>query len=152
MHPPTATLAQLNLVVRDIRASAAFYRRLGVVVAEPPAGTEPFHAECGLANDFQLDLDAEAFARVWNAGWAGRADLAGRVVVGFDLASREAVDETYQELTGAGHRGLAPPFDAFWGSRYAIVEDPDGIAVGLMSPIDQAKRHWPPAGWPDAPQ
>ena len=32
------------------------------------------------------------------------------------------------------------PYDAFWGARYAIVEDPDGNAVGLMSPIDPDRQ------------
>jgi hypothetical protein len=35
-------------------------------------------------------------------------------------------------------------FDAFWGARYAIVADPDGNDVGLMSPIDESRRTWPP--------
>ena len=35
--------------------------------------------------------------------------------------------------------------DSFWGARYAIVEDPDGIAVGLMSPISAKHRAPPPA-------
>jgi uncharacterized glyoxalase superfamily protein PhnB len=26
--------------------------------------------------------------------------------------------------------------DTFWGARYAVIEDPDGNHVGLMSPID----------------
>ena len=44
----------------------------------------------------------------------------------------------YADLTGAGYRGQQPPYDAFWGARYAVVEDPDGNAVGLMSPSDPA--------------
>jgi len=47
-------------------------------------------------------------------------------------------------MTGAGHRGLREPHDAFWGARYAILEDPDGIAVGLMSPVSDDKRSAPP--------
>ena len=43
-----------------------------------------------------------------------------------------------------GNRGLQAPFDAFWGARYAIIEDPDGIAVGLMSPISAKHRAPPP--------
>ena len=30
----------------------------------------------------------------------------------------------------------------------AIVEDPNGVAVGVMSPIDPERKTWPPAGWP----
>jgi hypothetical protein len=37
-----------------------------------------------------------------------------------------------------------PLFDAFWGVRYAIVADPDGNDVGLMSPIEESRRTWPP--------
>jgi uncharacterized glyoxalase superfamily protein PhnB len=91
-----------------------------------------------------LDLDSTAFARLWNSGWQGHTNLRGKVVVGFGLPTREAVDATYADLTGAGYVGLQAPYDAFWGSRYAIVEDPDGIAVGLMSPRSEDRRSAPP--------
>jgi hypothetical protein len=42
------------------------------------------------------------------------------------------------------------PYDAFWGARYAIVADPDGNEVGLMSPRDDDRRSFPPADSPDA--
>jgi uncharacterized glyoxalase superfamily protein PhnB len=87
-----------------------------------------------------FDIDSTAFARRWNTGWRGREDLAGRVVVGFHVASREEVDRLYGEMIAAGHRGLQAPYDAFWGARYAVVEDPDGIAVGLMSPKSAEHR------------
>jgi hypothetical protein len=59
-------------------------------------------------------------------------------------AHREAVDQRYAELTAAVYPGRQPPFEAFWGARYAIVTDPDGNDVGLMSPIDESRRTWPP--------
>jgi uncharacterized glyoxalase superfamily protein PhnB len=89
-------------------------------------------------------IDSTIFAQRWNAGWSGRADLGGRVVVGFGVATRADVDAIYRDMTGAGRRGLQPPIDAFWGARYAIIEDPDGIAVGLMSPIEAASKSPPP--------
>ena len=80
---------------------------------------------------------ASTFARA-----VGRRDGRGgsrrRCVLGFKFASRDEVDRVYADLTGAGYRGQQPPYDAFWGARYAVVEDPDGNAVGLMSPIDPA--------------
>ena len=36
-----------------------------------------------------------------------------------------------------------PPCDAFWGARYAIVSDPDGNAVGIMSPVDPDRSRSP---------
>lgn len=143
-------LDQLNLVVGDMRASAAFYRLLGLRV--PEQSDDAFHASAETGTDFDFDLDSTRFAQVWNAGWAGRDDLAGRVVIGFGFATREKIDAVYGALTAAGHRGLQPPFDAFWGARYAIVEDPNGVAVGLMSPVDPSRRYWPPANWSEGGQ
>jgi hypothetical protein len=37
-------------------------------------------------------------------------------------------------------------FDSTEFARYAIVEDPDGNAVGVMSPVDPARRS--DAGFP----
>ena len=47
-------------------------------------------------------------------------------------------------MTSAGYRGLQAPYDAFWGARYAVIEDPDGLAVGLMSEISAARKSAPP--------
>jgi uncharacterized glyoxalase superfamily protein PhnB len=140
------TLGQLNLVSADPAASIAFYRRLGVDIAEAAiwrtaSGTHHVNARSG---EVDFELDSTAFAQVWNQGWRGRDDLKGRVVLGFHVTSREAVDELYAEMTSAGYAGLRPPHDAFWGARYAIVEDPDGIAVGLMSPISADFKSVPP--------
>ena len=38
-------------------------------------------------------------------------------------------------LIAAGFRGKAPPYDAFWGQRYATVLDPDGNGVDLFAEI-----------------
>jgi catechol 2,3-dioxygenase-like lactoylglutathione lyase family enzyme len=150
--PAKPVLNQINLVVRDMKASADFYRRLGCDVpeVEPDAKAPAFHLTCGLENDFDFDLDTENFARLWNTSWKRREDLSGKIVIGFHVETRARVDEIYQDLTRAGYRGLQPAHDAFWGARYAIVEDPDGAAVGIMSPVDDKKRYWPPEGWNEA--
>jgi catechol 2,3-dioxygenase-like lactoylglutathione lyase family enzyme len=135
-------LDQLNLVVRDMEASVAFYRRLGLEIADGDPAWAGAHRNAGMSGGLDLDLDSRAFARTWDGG---RSESSGSVVIGFRLASREAVDRLYSELTEAGYRGSQPPFDAFWGARYAIVEDPDGNPVGLMSPADPGRRTAPPA-------
>ncbi len=142
---------QLNIVSDDMRKTIDFYRLLGVEIPEPAVGKsgEPFHVNGDAGGETDLDFDSDAFARVWNAAWRDKSDLAGRVVIGFGVDTREAVDQTCASLAQAGYKILQQPWDAFWGSRYAIVEDPNGIAVGLMSPRDPAKQHWPPEGWTD---
>jgi catechol 2,3-dioxygenase-like lactoylglutathione lyase family enzyme len=142
-------LDQINLVVADMEAAVAFYRRLGVEIADSPGGGvwNRHHRTATEAGDVDLDLDSSAFAGLWSAGWPAGGTGA---VIGFRVADREAVDRLYTDLTGAGHRGQQEPYDAFWGARYAIVEDPDGNAVGLMSPVDPARRTRPPDP-PDTP-
>jgi catechol 2,3-dioxygenase-like lactoylglutathione lyase family enzyme len=138
----------LNLVVSDMAATLEFFRRLGL---EVPAGPDPpgAHVQLRSRSGFSLELDSADSARLWHAGW--RADPASvRAVIGFALASRAEVDERYAELTASGYAGRQPPFDAFWGARYAIVADPDGNDVGLMSPIDESLRSWPPAASPNS--
>ena len=143
-------LNQINLVCGDVEASIAFYRRLGVEFPDARVWRTPtggHHAgAAGPAADRAIDfeLDSTAFAPFWNSGWKGRTDLRGRIVVGFRLSTRAAVDETFRDMTGAGYRGLQEPYDALWGARYAIIEDPDGIAVGLMSPVSTDKKSPPP--------
>jgi uncharacterized glyoxalase superfamily protein PhnB len=128
-------LDQINLVVRDMDASLAFYRRLGVDIPDRMPQWDPHHRSANVAGGLDFDLDSTASARDWNEGSRGSA-----CVVGFKLASSDAVDALYADLTGAGYRGQQPPYNAFWGSRYAVVEDPDGNPVGLMGPMDVALR------------
>ncbi len=135
-----AVLDKLNIVVRDMDAAVNFYRRLGIEISETLPEWQAHHRTAGMGGEVDLDLDSTAFASQWDAGWP--ASQPG-VVVGFRLATREDVDDLYEELTGDGHVGQQAPYDAFWGARYAIVEDPSGNAVGLMSPIDPARRSRP---------
>jgi uncharacterized glyoxalase superfamily protein PhnB len=138
---PRPVLDQLNVVVGDVPAAVDFYRRLGLEIPDTLPDWQAHHRELEQPGDLELELDSSAFARMWNAGWgSGRSG----VVLGFRLASREEVDALYAELTGAGYVGQQAPCDAFWGARYAIVEDPSGNAVGLMSPADPARRTAPP--------
>ena len=140
--PPV--LNQLNIVVRDMEASVEFYRRLGLAVDPPPGEWAAHHVEVKLPGDMTLELDSVASAKIWNTG---AQPLVGNrsVIIGFALSSRDEVDELYRLMTAGGHVGQLAPNDAFWGARYAIVEDPDGNAVGLMSPIDPELRSTPPS-------
>jgi catechol 2,3-dioxygenase-like lactoylglutathione lyase family enzyme len=130
------TLDQINFVVGDMDAMAAFYRRLGVDVQTGPSEWAPHHRSSSPSGGADVDLDSQAFASVWNEGWPGGPGL----VLCFRVPERADVDRLYDELTAAGHTSQQPPYDAFWGSRFAVVADPDGNAVGLRSPVDPAFR------------
>ncbi len=136
-----AVLDQLNIVVRDMDAVVGFYRRLGIEIPNTLPEWQAHHRTAAMAGEVEVEFDSTAFTAQWNTGWP--ASHSG-VVVGFRVATREDVDDLYQELTGDGHVGQQAPYDAFWGARYAIIEDPSGNAVGLMSPIDPSRRLRPP--------
>ena len=147
MTKATPKLDGLNLVVQDMDATLAFYRKLGLEIPDATVWrTESggHHVEVSMPGGIGLDFDSAALAAEYNAGFSERAGAA-RGVIGFSVATREEVDARYAELVGAGYAGLQPPYDAFWGARYAIVEDPDGNHVGLMSPRDPARGSAPPS-------
>jgi hypothetical protein len=130
----------LVLVVGEMGPMVDFYRRLGVEIEDPTPEWPDVHRG-GQSGSVGVDLDHESFTPNWNAGWpAGRTGP----LLGFGVPTREAVDALYAELTGAGHQGSQEPFDAFWGARYAVVVDPEGTHVGIMSPTDPDRRSAPP--------
>jgi catechol 2,3-dioxygenase-like lactoylglutathione lyase family enzyme len=135
-------LDSINLVTRDVPKMIDFYERLGVVFPDdtpPPWGSH--HRNADQPAGASIDIDSEPSTHVWNEGWPRNRT---GVIVGFRVPDRDAVDRTYADLVGAGHPGQQVPCDAFWGARYAIVTDPDGNAVGIMSPADPDRRSVPP--------
>jgi catechol 2,3-dioxygenase-like lactoylglutathione lyase family enzyme len=139
---------QVNLLVGDMDATLAFYRRLGLEVGdgtapEWPPGSGARHADFTMPNGTRLEFDNPQMAAIWHAGAREATVAPARAVLNFSVETRAAVDERYAELVGAGYSGRQPPYDAFWGARYAIVADPDGNDVGLMSPIDPDRRYVP---------
>lgn len=150
-------LDQLNLVVRDMEKSIAFYRLIGLDIPDDAIWSTrsgAHHVVMRMSGGFELALDSFALAEVYNAGWrepdasvpAGekQPDSAGGTVMSFRLADAAAVDAAYERSTSAGYRAAQPPYYTFWGSRYAIVIDPDGNHVGLMGPPEKAHRGEPP--------
>lgn len=150
MPGPQPVFNQINIVCSDVDASLAFYRRLGVTIPEGMVwrtATGAHHVgpiPSDATDTPSIDLDSAAFARFWNAGWKDRGGIAGRVVLGFGVVAREDVDRLHADMTAAGYRSLQAPYDAFFGARYAVIEDPDGLAVGIMSPISDRHRAPPP--------
>jgi predicted enzyme related to lactoylglutathione lyase len=131
-------LQQINLVVADMTRTVAFCRCLGWQVEHP----EYPHLEVTFDKGVSVEFDEVDAAATWNSHSAGV--LAGSAVVVFGVADRAEVDRIWQRVTDAGYGSAQRPFDAFWGSRFAIVLDPDGNQFGLMSPRADEYRSSPP--------
>jgi len=141
---PQIRLDQINLIVGDVEASRAFYARLGLDfgdVHDPVWADHHVSAIHGDAAPIDVDLDSQAFVEKWDRGWPGGSGA----VLGFKVGTRQEVDDLVAALAADGVPVQQEPYDAFWGARYAVVSDPDGNAVGIMSPMDDAHRSQPPA-------
>ncbi|WP_445270742.1 VOC family protein [Streptomyces sp. DSM 41634] len=131
----TPRLDMIGLVVSDMAASLAFYRRLGLDLPADADGLP--HVEAALPGGLRIGWDTEETVRSVDPSWTrptgdGRRDLA------FLCDSPTEVDSLYAELTAAGYQGHLKPWDAFWGQRYAVVLDPDGCGVSLFAPAEPA--------------
>ncbi|GEK22709.1 VOC family protein [Cellulomonas xylanilytica] len=129
--------SQINLVVADVARSGEFYRDLGWDVGEP---VDP-HAEIRF-DGLSVELDEHSSVAFWNSG--SPDDDAAATLLSIHLDSREAVDALWSRMTGLGHESRQRPFDAFFGSRFAVLADPDGHQVGLLSPRSDEHRSDPP--------
>ena len=122
----------VGLVVADMAASIAFYRRLGFEFA---AGAEAEgHVETGLPGGLRLILDTTEIIHSFDPSWAAPSG-SHRIALAFACDSPAEVNDLYRTLVDAGHEGHLEPWDAFWGQRYATVHDPDGNAIELFADI-----------------
>jgi catechol 2,3-dioxygenase-like lactoylglutathione lyase family enzyme len=126
-----ARLDVIGLVVEDMARSLAFYRRLGLE-ASAEAEREP-HVEVGLPGGLRLAFDTEETIRSFDPDWTPPSG-GDRMGLAFLMESPAEVDQVYYKLTSLGYEGYKEPWDAFWGQRYAIILDPDGIGVSLFAP------------------
>ncbi|MFF3560645.1 VOC family protein [Streptomyces sp. NPDC002574] len=129
----TVRIGVIEIVVADMGASLAFYRRLGLEIAEGVEG-EP-HVEAELPGGLRIAWDTQETVRSFDPGWTAPERGGHGMALAFACDGPAEVDAVFAELTGAGYEGHLKPFDAVWGMRYATVRDPDGNAVDLYAPL-----------------
>ena len=122
-------LNAIGITVSDMRRSMRFYRLLGLDLPEDAEG----HVEATMPNGTRLMFDDEQVVRSFLPAW-GRTD-GNQVALAFECASPAEVDEVYARVVAAGFEGEKEPWDAFWGQRYALLGDPDGVRVNLFAAL-----------------
>ncbi|MEH0981571.1 VOC family protein [Micromonospora sp. CPCC 205556] len=123
----------IGIAVTDMARSLDFYRRLGLDI--PAEADSEAHVEVTLPGGLRLAWDDVAMIRTFHPHWTAPTG-SPRTGLAFRCADPAEVDRTWAELTGAGFHGELPPWDAFWGQRYAVLHDPDGNGVDLYAPLD----------------
>ena len=123
----------VGIVTEDMAASVGFYRRLGVDI--PADADDQQHVEAALPGGMRMSWDTVEVIKSFYPEWSAPAGH-GRIGLAFRCADPSHVDKAYADLVEAGYSGSKEPWDAFWGQRYAVVEDPDGNGVDLFAPLD----------------
>ena len=125
--------ALVNLYTRDIEAGIRFYRDLlgfAETFRTPTDGT-PSHVELRL-NGFTVGLGTVEAAREVHGVEAAPGSPAMVLVVWTD-----DVDQAYRELVAAGVPTVQPPHDAGNNNRNALLRDPDGNLVEIVTKIQK---------------
>jgi predicted lactoylglutathione lyase len=123
-------LNAIGIVASDMARSIRFYRLLGIDVPETP---DEGHVDTFLPNGVRFMLDTEETITSFRPDWT-RA-TGNQISIALECASAAEVDEVYARIVAAGFTSEMEPFDAFWGQRYAQVQDPDGVAVDLYAAL-----------------
>jgi uncharacterized glyoxalase superfamily protein PhnB len=126
-------LNAIGIAVSDMASSIRFYRLVGLDVPETP---DEGHADAFLPNGVRFMLDSEEVMRSFREEWTRQTG--NQLGLALECASPAEVDETYARVTDAGFRGEKEPWDAFWGQRYAMLLDPDGVEISLYAALETA--------------
>jgi catechol 2,3-dioxygenase-like lactoylglutathione lyase family enzyme len=123
-------LNALGIVASDMARSIRFYRLLGLDVPDTP---EEGHVDTFLPNGVRFMLDTEEVILSFRPDW--KRETGNQIGIAFECESAAEVDATYARMVAAGFHGEKEPWDAFWGQRYAQLQDPDGVGVDLYAPL-----------------
>jgi uncharacterized glyoxalase superfamily protein PhnB len=126
-----AKIDMVGLVVRDMGAALRFYRLLGLDIPEGQDGEG--YVECITPNGYRISWNSLEMVKGIDPDWV--EPVGQRISLAFKCDSPAGVDALFQQLVDAGYEGHKPPWDAFWGQRYAMVADPDGNKVDLFAPL-----------------
>jgi uncharacterized glyoxalase superfamily protein PhnB len=126
-------LNAIGIVASDMAASIRYYRLLGLDVPDTPGEG---HVEATMPSGVRLMLDSEEVVESFLPDWS--RSTGNQLSLAFECASPAEVDEVYARVTGAGFEGEKEPWDAFWGQRYALLRDPDGVEVNLYASLESA--------------
>lgn len=132
----TARFDLIGLVVDDMARSLAFYRKLGLEIANDVDAED--HVEATLPGGLRMAWDTVETVKSFDPTWTPPTGGGHRIGLAFLCADPAEVDRVYADLVSAGYEGHLEPWDAFWGQRYATVRDPDGNGVDLFARLPTA--------------
>jgi uncharacterized glyoxalase superfamily protein PhnB len=126
------SLDAIGIVVEDLDRARAFYRLLDLEIPADPEGHG--HAEVTLAGGLRLMFDTFETMQSFDSSWS-HVQGSTNASLAFSFETPGDVDAKHDELVSAGGTSHLPPWDAFWGMRYASLRDPDGNGIDLFAAL-----------------
>lgn len=123
-------LDAIGVVTADLSRAVEFFRLLGVPFGDP--GSED-HLEAALPSGLRLMLDSEKVVQSFMPDWP--KPVGQRLSLAFLQESPAAVDALVARIRAARFGVEKEPWDAFWGQRYAVVKNDDGLLVDVFAPL-----------------
>jgi uncharacterized glyoxalase superfamily protein PhnB len=131
-------LYMLGVIVQDMPAAVAFYRRLGLDI--PDGSESQSHVEVKMGSGMTFFLDSKP--RRWDPGYSREGGSAPAtagghypVVLEFYLKEQATLEAKYDELTAHGYEGFRKPYPTSFGMCFAMVRDPDGNTILLSADL-----------------
>jgi len=124
------SLDAIGIVSQDISKSIEFYEILGVSLKEEGG---PGHYEGKTLSGVRIMLDSTELMKKINPKW--EQPVGSGIILCFKQETPKRVDELFEKISKSGFQKVKEPWDAFWGQRYASVQDPDGNQIDLFAAL-----------------
>ena len=126
-------LDAVGIVCKDLKQSQRFYGLLGLQFQGE--GESPQHLEAKTPTGMRLMLDSEELMKKIHPNFVMPKSGAGMTLC-FKQDSVAEVNSVYDTIVQSGFVGTKAPYDAFWGQRYASIQDPDGNPIDLFADLN----------------
>lgn len=119
----------ISVKSKDFKKTVKFYSLLGFTF--PPFDEKDDHLEPIIKEgEVRLMLDNPALLKELT-GKDSQPPTHSSFAILCDTPSE--VDEVVKKIKNNGYTIVKEPWDAFWGQRYAIIQDPDGYMIDLFA-------------------
>ena len=125
-------LDAISVTSTNLEKSAAFYSLLGFTFPAFDKGEKHIEPETK-SGEVRLMIDAADLIQSITGSKPIPPNHSSFAILCENPAK---VNSTVASVRAAGFVVVKEAWDAFWGQRYAIIQDPDGYMVDLFAPLD----------------
>lgn len=120
-------LDMVGIIVKNMEKAVQFYELLGFT----PIGDQT-QAYVELTNQgVRISLNTrEMITSIYGFEPDNKGE---KIELAFLCDTPDEVDDIAEKMSSVGYTIFKTPWDAFWGQRYAIIEDPDGNLLSIFA-------------------